>query len=598
MSCCVRRRRSGAGGLGGRLVGMVLAVVIIASGLASLQPAAPAQAAPDADQPYLSNLLAAETLAISRADFRAGNLISDGNFYNGSALSEFEVQKFLSTQVPACRAGYTCLKLFRQTTSNKAADAVCGAYAGADGESAARIITKVGLACGISQQVLLVLLQKEQGLVTDTWPLQNQYDRAVGYNCPGTTSCDPEYLGFFKQLFSAARQFKFYSSPANTTLTYFPVGAASKIKYSSHPERECASPAVTIQNKATAALYYYTPFQPNAAALTNFFGDGDECSEYGNRNFWGIYNGWFGSSMIDRRSGPDRFDASAAISRASFGRDVATVYVANGFNFPDALSGAPVAAKDGSPILLVTPGGIPTSIAAELGRLDPQRIVVLGGPASVSAAVETALRPFTTGTVERWDGADRFEASAAISRTSFGPNVPVVYVANGFNFPDALSGAPVAAKDGSPILLVTPGGIPTSIAAELGRLDPQRIVVLGGPASVSAAVETALRPFTTGTVERWDGADRFEASAAISRTSFGPNVPVVYLANGLTFPDALSGAPVAGKDRSPVLLVTADSIPTSIATELKRLQPAKIVVLGGTSSVSAELTGKLNAYLR
>ncbi|TFD06105.1 hypothetical protein E3T25_03235 [Cryobacterium sandaracinum] len=299
-----------------------------------------------------------------------------------------------------------------------------------------------------------------------------------------------------------------------------------------------------------------------------------------------------------RLSGADRFAASASISEASFNPGVSVAYIANGLKFPDALSGAPVAGKNNAPVLLVTADGIPATIATELKRLKPKKIVILGGTASVNAAVQKSLQAFAP--VERLAGADRFDASAAISAKNFSEGVPVAYIANGLKFPDALSGAPVAGKNNSPVLLVTADSIPASITAELKRLKPKKIVVLGGTASVSAQVQKSLQAFAPVNVpvERLAGADRFDASAAISKANFTAVVPVVYVANGLKFPDALSGAPVAGKNKAPVLLVTADGIPASIVAELKRLKPAKIVVLGGTASVSEAVEKQLAAYIR
>ncbi|WP_299445997.1 cell wall-binding repeat-containing protein, partial [uncultured Phycicoccus sp.] len=133
----------------------------------------------------------------------------------------------------------------------------------------------------------------------------------------------------------------------------------------------------------------------------------------------------------------------------------------------------------------------------ELTRLKPQRIVVLGGTGSVSAAVADDLRRYTTGDVTRLSGTDRYAASATISARTFDPGVPVAYVATGSKFPDALSGAPAAGVQRGPVLLVRSGGIPTPIADELTRLKPQRIVVLGGTGSVSAAVADALAAYVT-----------------------------------------------------------------------------------------------------
>jgi hypothetical protein len=205
----------------------------------------------------------------------------------------------------------------------------------------------------------------------------------------------------------------------------------------------------------------------------------------------------------------------------------------------------------------------------------------------------TSVQALTT---SRLWGVDRFATSAAISAANFAAGVPVAYIANGYNFPDALSGAPVAVMKGGPVLLVRPGSIPDVVKAELKRLHPGKIVILGGTAVVSGVVSAALRVYTTGAVTRLSGADRFATSAAISAANFAAGVPVVYIANGFNFPDALSGAPVAGIKGGPVLLVGRNWIPDVVKAELTRLHPGKIVILGGTGVVSDLVSQQLFSY--
>jgi putative cell wall-binding protein len=101
--------------------------------------------------------------------------------------------------------------------------------------------------------------------------------------------------------------------------------------------------------------------------------------------------------------------------------------------------------------------------------------------------------------VTRLDGATRFATAAAISRATFSPGVPVVYIAYAYNFPDALAAAAAAGTRQGPILYVdTSGPIEADTAAELTRLQPQTIDVLGGTAVISEAVKTALGPYLTG----------------------------------------------------------------------------------------------------
>ncbi|MFB2581136.1 hypothetical protein ACEXQD_07775 [Herbiconiux sp. P15] len=252
--------------------------------------------------------------AANAVDFRPGNIISDANFFNGNAMNSGVVQAFLNSQGASCNVGANCLKNYTQTTWTRAADPMCNAYQGAANETAATIITRVGQACNISQAVLLVLLQKEQSLVTSTNPTARQYAAATGFACPDTAPCDAEYSGFYNQVYKAAWQYKRYSNPPGTSafFTWIPVGKYSNIPY--HPNANCGTSPVLIENRATAGLYYYTPYQPNATAMSNIYGgQSDGCSSYGNRNFWRLYTDWFGDPAgVNNPHGA--FDTVAAVA--------------------------------------------------------------------------------------------------------------------------------------------------------------------------------------------------------------------------------------------------------------------------------------------
>jgi putative cell wall-binding protein len=156
------------------------------------------------------------------------------------------------------------------------------------------------------------------------------------------------------------------------------------------------------------------------------------------------------------------------------------------------LSGA-----EGAPVLLTQTDSLPGVVAAELDRLDPDRIVVVGGPVVVSDAVMGLLVEYAvSGSVTRLSGPNRYATSVAISAASFAPGVPVVYVAVGTGFADALSVAPVGGMDSTPVLLTQTGSLPGVVAAELDRLDPDRIVVVGGPGAVSNVVIQQVAQYT------------------------------------------------------------------------------------------------------
>jgi putative cell wall-binding protein/Tol biopolymer transport system component len=200
------------------------------------------------------------------------------------------------------------------------------------------------------------------------------------------------------------------------------------------------------------------------------------------------------------------------------------------------------------------------------------------------------------GGVTRLAGADRFAVSAAVSRAQFGSAKPTdVYVAAGSTYADALSGAPAAGIAGSPVLLTPGERLTAEVASEIGRLGASRIHVLGGPASVKDSVLDDLRRISGATVDRIGGADRYEVSAAVSQHAFPRGTGVVYVASGEVFADALSGGAAAGREKGPVLLTAKSAVPAAVMTELKRLAPKKIVVLGGVNSVSDAVLGDLGS---
>ncbi|MCR2813614.1 MULTISPECIES: hypothetical protein [Microbacterium] len=279
--------------------------------VAGLVVATPAQAVPGAGAAPSAATRAVETAAVvgtgpaatgivKAADltkFQAGNIVSDAVFYNSGSMTEGQIQSFLNSKVTTCRSGHVCLKDKTDRTRAIAADPMCSAYTGGGVESAARILFKVAQACGINPQALIVMLQKEQGLVTDTWPVDSQYKIAMGQGCPDTAACDSRYFGFFNQVYGAAWQLKRYANPPGTSnyFTWYAPGKTWNVRW--HPNASCGSSPVYITNRATAALYYYTPYQPNTAALRAGYGEGDGCSSYGNRNFYQYFEDWFGSTQ-------------------------------------------------------------------------------------------------------------------------------------------------------------------------------------------------------------------------------------------------------------------------------------------------------------
>ncbi|WP_143024988.1 hypothetical protein [Microbacterium sp. cf332] len=270
-------------------------VLALIPGMASAAEPTDVSAAPTAATAPVTATASPVPAAVDMSTFNPGNIISDEVFFDRTTMGEVDIQAFLNARGERCSSGHTCLRDYRMNTVTKAADSYCAGYSGAANESAARIIAKVAASCNINPQVLLVTLQKEQRLVTRGDPGPGHYQFAMGQGCPDTAACDSRYYGFQNQVYGAARQFQIYAE--GRYFTWYAPGRTWNILYHPNSSLGCGSSPVYIVNKATAGLYYYTPYQPNRAALAAGGGTGDTCSSYGNRNFFRFFTDWFGSTQ-------------------------------------------------------------------------------------------------------------------------------------------------------------------------------------------------------------------------------------------------------------------------------------------------------------
>jgi len=255
--------------------------------------------------------------ALSGKMFDPGLIISDSVFYDFGTMTVDDIQRFLDSKVETCKASSsapTCLRYYKMDTQAKAGeDGRCSALPAKTNQSAAQIIFDVANACKINPRVLIVILQKEQGLIQASNPTPYMYRAALGYGCPDSQPAicgkGSTITGLFNQLYRAAGQLQWYGDPRGS-FTYLKVGTNVKVKYQADfcDARnskgtctkwvdKCGSKVFQLKSQASAALYYYTPYTPNDVALKNLYGTGDTCSAYGNRNFWRFYSDWFGSPI-------------------------------------------------------------------------------------------------------------------------------------------------------------------------------------------------------------------------------------------------------------------------------------------------------------
>ena len=199
-------------------------------------------------------------------------------------------------------------------------------------------------------------------------------------------------------------------------------------------------------------------------------------------------------------------------------------------------------------------------------------------------------------TTLRVSGDDRYATAVAISQRAFPVSAPVVYIASGATFPDALGAGPAASVQGGPLLLTSPDTLPSIVRDEVERLAPSTIVVVGGEAAVSTAVAvqlTAIQPHLV----RLGGADRYATSRLIVDYAFD-HASEVYVATGRDFPDALGASAAAAHTGSPVVLVDglAESLDADTDALIRELNPSYLLIAGGLGAIALEMQNDLAAH--
>ncbi len=190
------------------------------------------------------------------ADFNPNNLISNSEISDYNSMSLKDIQDFLSNTSGTLK-NYSC--------PDK------------DGniKTAPQTFYEVAQQWSINPKYLMVLVEKEMGLLNDPTPKTSQYDWATGYGCPDGGGCNDKYKGFYKQVNSAAAQTRYYLDNIN------------QFNYRPGNTYVIDGQPVTPENAATAGLYNYTPH-------VDCYG---KCG--GNKSFWILYSEYFSKKWPD-----------------------------------------------------------------------------------------------------------------------------------------------------------------------------------------------------------------------------------------------------------------------------------------------------------
>ncbi len=286
---------------------------------------------------------------------------------------------------------------------------------------------------------------------------------------------------------------------------------------------------------------------------------------------------------ITRVFGLDRYETAAAVG--AIWQEAGTVFVATGAKFPDALAAGAAASAYGVPVLLVRPDSVPESTRLLLERLAPTTIVLAGGPAAISVAVEDQLRALTGATIEREGGLDRYETADLLTGDAWDGYVSDrVWVASGRDFADPLIASTAAAVFGDAFVLIDGlRPLPEYTKSRLASLAPSLITVVGAE---EAFTSVALDELTTiATVSIVSDADVTARSVAVWE---GLDVSEwAALATVSNFPDALSAVPFSALEPvSPLMLVPPTCVPVEVRSEMTRLGVSSLAIFGGPAALS------------
>ncbi len=302
--------------------------------------------------------------------------------------------------------------------------------------------------------------------------------------------------------------------------------------------------------------------------------------------------------QAQRTAGAGRFETAATLSRAAWpatdnplghgtvkgsrGGADQLVLVASGDTYPDALSASSAAASLGVPLLLVGRDRVPTATAAELDRIDPDRIVVIGGPAAVADQVAADLSAWAP--VERLGGADRAATSRIVARRLWQDRpqwTSRLYLVDA----DDWAAAMVAATNG-PFPVVAVSAIDGRLAELVDDLEVESVVLVGDLAGRDDVADDVAdlvgsRPVRIG------ASDPTGLSVAFASTLSHRQAAVV--ASSESFADALTMAATAWRTRSALLLADpacphgrADG---RILSHIDTLQSGVVTLIGGEAAL-------------
>lgn len=292
------------------------------------------------------------------------------------------------------------------------------------------------------------------------------------------------------------------------------------------------------------------------------------------------------SAAQERLAGKDRYQVAKNAALEYFS-EADTVLLVNGQAWPDALSASNLS-RGQEPILYSGKDQLPQASREALEKIQPQRIILVGGPSSLSDSLQTALRKVCPqASLYRIQGKDRYEVSRKSVLLSGKRDL---LLSTGETYADALIAAPLVKQKEAALLILPPQGLDSESQAFF-QDHADSALFIGG--SLSTALQQEVDSILGKASDRISGADRYVVSAKVQETFF-PESKTYFLASGQVFADALVAGPIAQQKEAPILLTRSDQWPESVKARLSDLEEKTLLVVGGESTLPDRLLAALS----
>ena len=276
------------------------------------------------------------------------------------------------------------------------------------------------------------------------------------------------------------------------------------------------------------------------------------------------------------------------------------VVIANGWSPSDIGTAAPLAGRLDAAVLYSSSDSLGTTTVTALERLQPARVVLMGGRAALTDGVAAQVRSAVPGVeVRRLSGTGRVDTAArsALAAPVVSANRPVV-IANGWSPPDVGVAAPLADSLGGSVLFAHKRSLGDATVDALQRLRPSRVIIVGGTAALDVGTEAELGSAIPGVpTQRLGGVDRTDtAGQGAELADLAAGSPVV-IASGWSSPDVGVAAPLAAAIDGTVLFSYRASLGEYTTAVLQHLAPKQVTLVGDTDAVTREVHAEIAKLL-